>query len=94
MNGTPAPAADAPAAADDEPRRRQPRSAGHQRPARPSPPRRESGSVARLDEARQVKKAAAPAKPVVRPSREPSVADDDSGSHLPAFLLRPFRAKA
>ena len=63
MNGTPAPAADAPAAADDEPRRRQPRSAGHQRPARPSPPRRESGSVARLDEARQVKKAAAPAKP-------------------------------
>ena len=94
MNGTPAPAADAPAPADDEPRRRQPRSAGHQRPARPAPPRRESGSVARLDEARQVKKAAAPAKPVVRPSREPSVADDDSGSHLPAFLLRPFRAKA
>ncbi len=91
MTDTPAPAADEPAVTD-EPRPRQQRNAGHHRPTRPSPPRRESGSVARLDEARQVKKSAGPGKPV-RPPREANAADD-SGSHLPAFLLRPFRAKA
>jgi superfamily II DNA/RNA helicase len=78
--------------ASDEPRRREPRRPASRRGSRPAPQHREPSPVAHIEEARQAKKPAKPA-PVARPRPKPVEADDD-GSHLPAFLLRPFRAKA
>jgi superfamily II DNA/RNA helicase len=54
---------------------------------RESRPRREGAPVARLDEARRTH------KPAKQPSKVDR-ADDTAGDHLPAFLLRPVRAKA
>jgi superfamily II DNA/RNA helicase len=80
----------------EEPRRNETRRPASRRGGRPAPqhrePAREPAPVAHLEEARQAKKPAKPAT-VSRPRPKPVDADDD-GSHLPAFLLRPFRAKA
>jgi superfamily II DNA/RNA helicase len=64
----------------------EPRSGGRRGPRREHGPRRErpSAPVTRLDEARPLR----PGKPAPRPAHA------DDGGHLPAFLLRPFRAKA
>ncbi|MGE0037637.1 MAG: DEAD/DEAH box helicase [Xanthobacteraceae bacterium] len=82
--------------ASEEPRRNETRRPASRRGGRPAPqqrePAREPAPVAHLEEARQAKKPAKPAT-VSRPRPKPVDADDD-GSHLPAFLLRPFRAKA
>jgi superfamily II DNA/RNA helicase len=78
--------------APEEPRRREPRRPASRRGSRPAPQHREPSPVAHIEEARQAKKPAKPAT-VARPRSKPVEADDD-GSHLPAFLLRPFRAKA
>jgi superfamily II DNA/RNA helicase len=80
-----------PASAPDSPRRGETRRPASRRGSRPAQPR-EPSPVAHLEEARQAKK---PAKPAAVPRPRPKPADtDDDGSHLPAFLLRPFRAKA
>ncbi|MBN8958215.1 MAG: DEAD/DEAH box helicase [Rhizobiales bacterium] len=63
----------------DKRRGRNPRPAADNDPAT-------QGTVARLDEARDRRRA--------RPQREPELANDGIESHLPAFLLRPIRVKA
>jgi superfamily II DNA/RNA helicase len=63
----------------DKRRGRNPRPAADTEPAT-------QGTVARLDEARDRRRA--------RPQREPELANDGIESHLPAFLLRPIRVKA
>jgi superfamily II DNA/RNA helicase len=56
---------------------------------RDSRPRREGAPVTRLDEARP-RRANKPAPPAAKDDH----AEDASGGHLPAFLLRPVRVKA
>jgi len=91
MDGAPPAAASVP----EEPRRREPRRPAARRGSSrssPAPQPREPSPVAHIEEARQAKK---PAKPATAPRPRPKPVDaDDDGSHLPAFLLRPFRAKA
>jgi len=74
------------AAADDHAAAGEHRKDGPRRHRRDSPPRREGAPapVARLDEAR-------PRHAPQKPAQQPNEGD---GTHLPAFLLRPFRVKA
>ncbi len=78
--------------APEEPRRSETRRPGTRRGSRSAPQHREPAPVAHIEEARQAKK---PARAVTeaRPRSKPAT-DDDTLSHLPAFLLRPFRVKA
>jgi superfamily II DNA/RNA helicase len=107
MSGQPEPTADRPPSADG-PQRHQREGRRHhgRRPAparesaeRPAPARQvaePAAVVTRLDEARQKPARTEHGRPRHhdnRPSPRPAPVDDDTGGHLPAFLLRPVRAK-
>ncbi len=77
-------------AASEEPQS-EARRPGSRRGKRPAPQRREPAPVANIEDARQAK---APRRPNAEPRRPKPSLPDDSGSHLPAFLLRPFKVKA
>jgi superfamily II DNA/RNA helicase len=81
-----------------EPRREEPHRSQRGHSARHQRPKRTQAPVARLDEVRSRRPAEPnqerPAPVRQRPEPRQEHTDDADGSHLPAFLLRPGRAKA
>jgi hypothetical protein len=86
-----APAHERPAATEEEPQSETRRPGSRRGGKRPAPQRREPAPVANIEDARQAK---APRRANVEPRRPKPLLADDDGSHLPAFLLRPFKVKA